>query len=430
MRLVVKLAGEPLAWRYKDADRLGNWIDDRPWTGPPVAEVIRLIAPAAADHTLAAVRDAVTAADRGATRVETFELDPAAAAAEGFAGAAAGFFGAASTRPLPELARALARNLIDRPVVWLVPPLPIDRPQILVETEGFLDLLAKLAPGARTVVVFTDTPRSPLTGRCFDLTTGGPVVSSDLLTAPDARVWPQYLHRRLAWESGGHLPRAEQLAAAVTAARLRLGDDEELERLLNAEAAASFGRLSHAERALAEAGVEVCVTRGGAGLAGSELFWPPWHLSGTAPVPWVARALVARNPSRPFADFIRGSMLCLPTAQELLSACLLIENHIRGRVRLPPAPPDTASCHTLWTRFQDGTAFGIALYPDNCPSSPTGPWAFASLGEILANEIGRPPGPDWRHDVRELRNHLAHGHHVGWEAVRLARRLLSRIAHG
>jgi hypothetical protein len=161
MRIVVRLAGESLPWRYKDGDRLGSWIDSRPWTGRPVAEVIRVADRSAADHVLVAVQDAVTAADRGTTGVESVVLDPWEVAAGGFKAAAAAYLGVSPSKPLQDVAKAISRGPADRPTMWLVPPLPLERPQLLHETEQFLDLLAKLVPAARLGVVFTDSPTSP-----------------------------------------------------------------------------------------------------------------------------------------------------------------------------------------------------------------------------------------------------------------------------
>lgn len=425
MRLVVRLAGEPLPWRYKDSDRLGDWIDARPWAGPPSSRVIRVADRDAAAPVLAAIHDAVAAADGGRTGVGAVEPDPAVAAASGFAAAAAEYLGANPRRPDAELAKIVGRGADGRPTVWLVPPLPVERPQLVHETAGFLDLLAKLVPSARLAVVFTDTPASPLTGMCFDITAGGPPAGSEVLTAADARAWSHYLHRRLAWEAGGHRARAERRSAAVDAAGVRLGDDERLEAVLNREAEADYAGLSDAEKAGIAGGIEACVRS--AGLTDPPAyFWNPAHLIGAAPVPWVARALLRSTPARADAEFLRGSMLCLPLSQELLTACFLIESHIRARVRLPAAPPDEAKCRETWDRFRAGKSMAASLYPPSYPA-PTGPWAFAALGEILAHAPNAAPGSDWRHDARELRNHLAHGHHPGWAAVVLTRRLASRL---
>lgn len=429
MRLVVRLAGEPLPWRYKDSDRLGNWIDSRPWTGRPTVEVIRVADPTNVEHVLAAVQDAVTAADHGSTGVESVILDPSETASGGFRAAAAAYLNISPIKPLPDLARLITRGPSDRPTMWLVPLLTSERPQVVHETESFLDLLTKTAPGARLGVVFTDTPKAPLTGRCHDLTTGGPAAGTDLLTTPDARLWPLYLHRRLAWEAGGRQSRAERLDAAVDAAGLRVGDDAGFEAVLTRESVETYDCLDPAVRARTLSSLETCVSRTSPiDSTVAEHFWNPGHLAGTAPVPWVARALLGQEPTRPFAEFLRGSLLCLPISQELLTACFLMETHIRGRVRLPPNPPADAACHEPWRRFTTKGSLAADLYPQGSPTTPTGPWAFASLGEILIHELAQPAGNDWRHQVRELRNHLAHGHHAGWEAVRLTRRLASRLA--
>ena len=303
-----------------------------------------------------------------------------------------------------------------------MPPLPADRPQAVGEATQFADLLAKAHPSARLVVLFADTPSAPLGGVCYDLSEGTPAAGSDLLTVPADRLWPHYLHRRLAWEAGGHLPRAERLAAVAT--RVRPGDDAGLEAALNAQALAGYEALSPAGQVAIAAGVAACVGRAAAGAAlPAGAFWSPAYLAGILPVPWVSRALLLRRPAAPFEQFLRGALLCLPLAQELLTACFLLETQVRGRADLAEPPPDDSASHGHWGRFRASRGRTAALYPDHCPTAPTGPWAFASLGEIIARGDPAAPSGDWRHEVRELRNHLAHGHYVGWEAVRLARRL-------
>ncbi len=306
-----------------------------------------------------------------------------------------------------------------------MPPLPADRPQAVDEATQFAVLLAKAHPSARLVVLFADTPAAPLGGICYDLSEGSPAAGSDLLSVPDSRLWVHYLHRRLAWEAGGHLPRAERLAAV--AARVRPGDDDALEVALNALAAAAHDALGPAGRAAVAAGVAACVGRPTTGVtppAGA--FWSPAHLAGVLPVPWVARALLLRCPVGPFEQFLRGALLCLPVAQELLTACFFLEAQVRGRADLAEPPPADAECRKHWGKFRDGWGCTAGLYPAHCPATPAGPWAFASLGEIIARVDPRAPLSDWRHEVRELRNHLAHGHNAGWEAVGLARRLATR----
>jgi hypothetical protein len=61
---------------------------------------------------------------------------------------------------------------------------------------------------------------------------------------------------------------------------------------------------------------------------------------------------------------------------------------------------------------------------------PTSPWEFASFGEYLMNEIVKDRSDKWRDDMRVVRNHLAHGHHVGWTVVKELRKLAERVEHG
>ncbi len=426
MRVVVRLAGESIPWRYRDSDRLGHWLDDTPWAGPPAVKVLRVADTSAAPAVLSALRDAVAAADRGRTGVCCDELDPAAVAGEGFRAASGAHLGVPAGRPALEYAAAAGRACAARPAVWLVPPLPADRPQAVGEATQFADLLAKAYPSARLVVLFADTPAVKLGGFCFDLSEGTPAAGSDLLCVAPDRLWPHYLHRRLAWEAGGHLPRAERLAAVAT--RVRPGDDGGLEAALNASAVAAHEALGPAGQAATAAGVAACVGRAGVAAAlPAGAFWSPTHLAGTLPVPWVARALLLRQPVGPFEQFLRGALLCLPIVQELLTTCFLLETQVRGRADLAQPPPDDSPSHGHWGRFRAGRGMTATLTPPGCPAAPSGPWAFASLGEIIARDDPAARQGDWRHEVRDLRNHLAHGHHVGWDAIRLARRLATRL---
>lgn len=428
MRIVVRLAGATLSWRFKDSDRLGSWIDSRPWLGRSTVSVIRVADQEAADCLFAAVSDAVTAADRGATGVSCSLLDSSEAAAGGFKAAVAIYFGLSPTRTDLDLAAIIGREAASRPTIWLVPQLRCERSRIIDETDQFLDLVSKIVPTSRLNVIYTDTPHFPLTGRCFDLVVGSPVSGGDLLTISEAILWPHYVHRRIAWEAGGNLSHAQRIAAAVESASIGEGDDETLETVMNREAARGYSQLSSNEQAQILEGVRACVVIDNQKqITIRDKFWHPEQLPGATTIPWVARALLQLNPKRQFADFLRAAMLCLPISQELLVSCFLIETHIRSRVRVPIDPPEFASCHAKWNDFLAGGSLYSQLCPSSCPAAPTGPWAFASLGEILAHEISKPSGNDWRHRVRELRNHLAHGHHVGWEAIRLARRLACRL---
>ncbi|TVQ00250.1 MAG: hypothetical protein EA381_07780 [Planctomycetaceae bacterium] len=429
MRVFVRIANVRLPWQFKDSDRLGDWIDSRPWISRSPVTVVRVADPNFIDPFVVAIEDAVLAADRRATDARTVILDPAEVATGGFEAAAARHFEIPTERPPLDLATLIGRETAARPIIWLIPPLPTDRPALIDETERFVDLVTKVVPTARLCVLFVDTPQSPLSGRCYDLTSGGPKSDTDLLGIPNNQLWQHYLHRRIAWESGGRLSRADSLARQVEFARLQPGNDAALEKEFTQEAISTFSELPREKRDPLLKTVEEFVD--GKPLSDRvrpDLFWDPAHLRVTTPVPWVARAMLQLNPRRPFSEFLRGCLLCIPLAQSLLTACFLIENQVRGRIRLPNDAPPGAPFEEAWQQFVGGASFTSSLYPASGPSVPASPWAFASLGEILCQDEGSLTGNDWRQEVRLLRNHLAHGHYAGWETLQLTRQLISRLA--
>ncbi len=426
----MRLAGTALPWRYKDSDRLGDWIDSRPWTGSPTVRVLRVADRTSPEHLFDAIRDAVTAADRNATGVEVTTLEATDVDTDGFGAAVAKHLDISATRQTLELAMAFGRaSKMERPTLWLIPPLTGTRPQVIDETEQFVELVKKLEPSARFTVLFTDTPIETLTGRHFDFTTGGPAIGTDIFTVLEDHLWAHYMHRRVAWEVGGNYSLAKRLSTAVEEAKISRGDDSGFEHVLGQEAQIAYSELPQSMKdALPGALTAKVGDSSRRNSVMSTMFWNPSHFGGLALVPWIARSLLALNPVRPFADSLRGSLVCLPICQELLTACFFLETHVRGQIHLPPYPPDSAKCREAWGRFTNFPGYPAILYPSGSPSVPTNPWAFASLGELLTHEIAKPFGTDWRHDLRQLRNHLAHCQYSGWEAVRLARHLASRVS--
>ena len=57
------------------------------------------------------------------------------------------------------------------------------------------------------------------------------------------------------------------------------------------------------------------------------------------------------------------------------------------------------------------------FYPASCPAEPADSWAFTTFGEFL--HATSPVSPQWSvwHELRELRNGLAHNHYLCWRVV-------------
>lgn len=315
--------------------------------------------------------------------------------------------------------------------LFLVPPLPCDRPQLRSELEQFADLVTNVESLARFAVVCLDTPGCQLGGRCHDLVDGLIPAPTDLLSVTESTAWKIYLHHRIAWETGGRIGDAAFLERELTSAGLPIGADQALEDQLVKAATKRFAMLDSTIRPRVELGVRKAIAR--EELAGSfpqDLFWSPTETAGLLPRPWVARAVLAAEPGHQHAELLRNCLVCVPLGQALMAACAVFETQVRGRIRLPVAPDPQAPCLGQWQTFTSGGSLERRLFPATGPAVPTSPWEFASFGEYLSNEVVRDRSHNWRHDMRVVRNHLAHGHHVGWPIVRTLRLLSERVALG
>jgi hypothetical protein len=277
-------------------------------------------------------------------------------------------------------------------------------------------------------VVLFDTPRARLAGEAFDLSVGLP--ADPLLPSggrPDTgSLWRGYLHRRLAWELAGDPEGAT--ARADEAASLGVGDDAGFEYQLNEAADTAWREVpADARREMQEyLDHSVCGAKPRAMLAqvATRLerrgyLWRPPGGDAVVPVPWVARALL-RTDAVPAGTFhLRGCLVCVPLAHELLARCFDLEARERAALwagRGGRSAPEVAT--ERWRRFQMPGSFEAGLYPPLCPAVPDDAWPFATFGEFLTALVpARDPRRDACYRLLNLRNHLAHGHYAGWAVV-------------
>ncbi len=419
MRIPVRLGGHTHTWRFPDSGRLADWIDARPWTERSTVEVIRVSDARTADAVYNAVRRGAVGADCGAAGLQCHDVDPAKVAARGFAAALADCLGVA-----PAADRyTLHQRLAGEPALCLVGPLGDDCQNAVPEAVESADLIGKLNLSARICVFFADTQAKPLTGPAFDLTAGAPAFGPDWLSLPREQRWGAYLHVRLAWEAAGDPARALDMAADILP-RLAKSDDDALERSLNTYADAAFAKLASDDIALLAAGATKSkaleASRDSAAiqsLTDAGLYWAPRELDEALPAPWVARALLRRGPAPAAREHLRGAVVCAPLAKDVFTVCIQLETRDRGRLIDPAKPCDIEQARHQWTGFQDARTLCYNMHPAECPAVPDGPWAFASLGEI--HEKFKAYGHIFkdRAALRELRNHVAHCHYVGWATV-------------
>lgn len=431
MRIRVHLAGKSLAWRFHGLDSLAEYIASNPWHEKPAVEIVRVGDDATAAAVVEALEEECLLAAREAGGVRTHVLSPDVAGRQGPVRALMATLDVRGDIADLEAAKSVGTEAAVAARVFVVPPLPSDRPQLRSELEQFADLVTKIEPLARFTVVCLDTPSSPLGGRFHDIVDGLVPAPTDLLSATESGAWKTYLHHRIAWETGGRLSDALNLEQELIIGGVTTATDETIEARLTKAATRRFAMLEKEVRDNVDTGVLKSVLREDAkGTVSQELFWSPTETAGLLPRPWVARALLAATPQHRHAELLRNCLVCVPLGHALLAACAVFETQLRSRIRLPAAPDPSAPCMTPWQTFTTGGTLERSLFPAEGPAVPTSPWEFASFGECIKQEVVKEPSGNWRHDIRLVRNHLAHGHHVGWAAVKTLRRLSSRVALG
>lgn len=397
------------------ATALDAWLEGRPWCARGGVRTLRVGDARCAERLADALRRAVRVIDDGATDVQVAAVqarevlrDPIAALAE-----AAGC--AASEGRRHDRVLRLGRALDHPPWVFVVTPEDDAPPGALHRS---LTTLAE---------EFQQLPRAvPLT--CVLMTTAHEAQADDFVHGDvfaampaerDDLDWSWYLRLRLSWEVGGRL----DMADAWWPEALVPEDDVALERWLDDHATARWNAL---DEALRDAFVVRVVTpnhreRGlDARLREAALLWQPSGLLGVRATPWAARgALLTRNVVG--ADALRHALTCAPLARELLARCVDLERHLR--MAKPPSGAPAADTRSRAARYATDGTRERAHYTAAAMVVPGDPWSYATLGDYLAATQMREGRREKLHALRELRNHVAHGHFVGWHAVRELRRL-------
>ncbi len=423
MRIPIRLGGHSMPWRFRDGDRLGDWIASRPWHSRTEVRLVRLAQEGVVGLVFDAIQQAVVGADLGTSEVQCIRLNPQLVVERGFEIALARRLGVTMDGDRYTRIQAVARRLADRPRLCLVPPLADERPKAAQDAEECVDLLGKVEPGARACVLLADTRARPLAGVAFDLAIGAPAAEVGSSAEPLDLVWSRYLHVRLAYEAAGDPGLAEEMIGVI--GRVAPEDDVGLERGFNRYAEAKWAKLDKDIRRQVEdwlnedgrrrAGVTVEWIATLHRLAVRGLYWQVGSPYEFLPAPWLARGLLQQAPKRHRVELLRGCLTCAPLAQDLLTVCLQLEARERGRLFV--LEEDVGSeAKEHWDRFQQGASMTYRLYPAGSPAAPAGPWAFASFGQLLRHVRG-DPHRDALYRLLELRNHLAHGHYVGWNAV-------------
>lgn len=234
-----------------------------------------------------------------------------------------------------------------------------------------------------------------------------PWILGDLADHEDD-LWARYLHLRLGWEAGGDLGRVKLWAEEMVAVRQ---DDEELERAANRLSLQAWDETPPEAResflAWLAGGAEDVAALTDLGLVLSPAVGIEFR-----PTAWVARALLLTK-SAPRATLLRDSVVCAPLRAALLELCFAFEWSIRDRLSDRPA-------HDL-VPDADGSQHRDFVGADN-PAAAATSTDLCSFGRVLVHHADADRRLRSLLPVMNARNTLAHGHPVGFAAVRSLRR--------
>jgi hypothetical protein len=436
VNLPVRLAGHTATWRFRDSDDLDAWLAGQPWRQQGGVKVLRIAAAELAPELAAAIARAVRGSDDvGDVRVRALSTAALAAGLRTAVGESLELPGGTDRR---EYLRLLAREL-GTPTVFVAEPAEWPAGAALLHDADELSEEVARSPSAPAVTfVLLDTPERPLSGLAADLATGRPVDSLfRLASGPDLVLWRAYVHARLAWEAAGDLARAKR-ADELGFGLLRTGDDAGLERLLNSAAEQTLARL---DAGVAQQAGEYLQQLTGGGrnrkwlaqtatqLTAAGVLWKPLGEVRPRPAPWLARALLPANRAGTARALLRAVLVCAPLAHQVLDRCFDLEAAERAVCSPPPGARVTnPDILRRFDKFEHGDPDSdIVYYPRGCPAVPASAWDFTSFGEFLDQLPPDPARSPAQHQLRRLRNAIAHGHYICWETIQALRRVQEQL---
>jgi hypothetical protein len=436
MNLPVTLAGCPGCWRFRGSAALDAWLLGRPWGAHGGVRVVRAGSPGQAEELARAVRRTVRGHDDGDADVQV-HLVPGPTPGLSLRGLLERVLELPPAADRQAYLRHAALAFSAWPTVIVVLPAGggAADPRLVADARELADHVGQVVPHARATLVFLDTPTAPQDAEALDFTVGSP--TDPVLGDPDRRdaaFWGGYVHARLAWEAAGDLARARAWDERGLW-HLPYAADTMLENLFNqcAEAACQelpddlLQELLHHLRHLVGPRTPVLEGMGAAppALVQAGLFWRPVGEAEARPAPWLARALLRADVCPEAGFYLRAALVCAPLAREVLSRCFDLEARQRSigwATRGTAIPPVEAE--ERFRKFQQGQpGSGAEHYPADCPAIPADAWAFTMFGEFLAAlPLGRARQRH-HHELRNLRNAVAHGHYVSWATLTHLRRI-------
>jgi hypothetical protein len=309
--------------------------------------------------------------------------------------------------------RAIAKKLIDsaRFDFQLIILRINDRPMVRAEeAREFRDIAYKLDGDAQLMIVAILPDECQVHG-AFHLSEGWPV--HRVRVGVGGGEWSAYVHDRVAWHSGGRFDVALSLGKKVPP--LREGEEAELGLALRDDARARFNAM--------DAELKQSLTGNLSSLVGNRFLQVRAGSVGEVghhplPIGWLATAILELNPRHPNREILRYSAACRPLALRLFGRVMALEAGIRDRLLSQTVgiqPPDQVQSNfDRVIQLSSVSEIEQRIIPRGFPH-PESPWQLAGLGELLKlSGINAEHSPEGK--LRRLRNALAHGSPVGWDA--------------
>jgi hypothetical protein len=418
MNVAVTLAGHRRSWRAMGAAAVEDWLRTEPWNSSGRPLVVRVAAGEAFAFP-AGLRSELRAMGKEDNWPAIDVVASQYCGSDWVAGLAGWMQIQVENRR--QLAEAFGRLALHTPyLVVLDLGASASTAAWKENVEALTDLCRKLEVSARVAFIIVATA-GELAAGTERLDLGWPV---DAVRCHDPQDrWLGYVHERAAWHVAGRLDLAFELEPLL--ADLRMENELGLEQALDKHAEGCLAKLPPAlvqQLAKSIVAVErVPEVQLAPGLEGTDG-------RGTRVAPWLARALLTLCPDHPARRQLRAAVVCRPIAARLLSRCMDLEQRIVDAVapKIKPYQP-SSEVQNSWTRLtseRDGVENRIT--PRGC-RDPVEPMDLASLGEILTLVGPKDLPKDSAHELRRMRNALAHGSAVGWEAFGILDQIETRL---
>lgn len=402
------MAGHQRAWRPMGAGAVEGWLGTQPWESSARPLVVR-VPPAEVFDLPMALRRELRAMGFEAGWPCVDVVEASYCGAQVLAGLASWMgIQLVSRRQLAEAFGRLAAHEPRLVVVELGAGAPVAA--WAEEVERLTDLLGKLENAAKVAfVVAVPGDELPVGGQRLDV--GWPV---DAVSCHDRHDrWLGYVHERVAWHTAGRIDLAHELGSML--AGLRSEDDPGLEDRLDEHARRCVARLPHVlvdrlRRSVSPAYGSLDTQMPG-GLGGADA-------RGRRVAPWLARGLLLTEPHHPARRQMRAALVCRPLASRLLSRCMDLEQQVveAAEPRIVGYQPSIDAQNMCLRLSHSPQAVEHRLTPRGVRDID-GPLDLASLGEVLTFVGCADLAKDAAHELRRVRNALAHGSPVGWEAL-------------